>query len=70
MIHIAIYFSDFMAIQKLICLKIHHGESLSIPLQLNFQNEKWSANGYPPPHFPQCVIHFLSFRVKMMNVEP
>lgn len=70
MIHIAIYFSDFMAIQKLICLKIHHGESLSIPLQLNFQNEKWSANAYPPPPFPQCVIHFLSFRVKMMNVEP
>lgn len=48
MIHIAIYFSDFMAIQKLICLKIHHGESLSIPLQLNFQNEKWSAYAYPP----------------------
>lgn len=51
MIHIAIYFSDFMAIQKLICLKIHHGESLSIPLQLNFQNEKWSANAYPLPPF-------------------
>lgn len=67
MIHIAIYFSDFMAIQKLICLKIHHGESLSIPLQLNFQNEKWSANAYPPP-ISHNVIHFLSFRVKMMNV--
>lgn len=61
MIHIAIYFSDFMAIQKLICLKIHHGESLSIPLQLNFQNEKWSANAYPlPPPIFHNVLYIFS----------
>lgn len=47
-----------MAIQKLICLKIHHGESLSIPLQLNFQNEKWSANAYPPPPFSTMCYTF------------
>lgn len=48
-----------MAIQKLICLKIHHGESLSIPLQLNFQNEKWSANAYPPPFSTMCYTFSL-----------
>lgn len=48
-----------MAIQKLICLKIHHdGESLSIPLQLNFQNEKWSANAYPLPPFSTMCYTF------------